>query len=282
VAVLFLLDRNESRSDRSFAVAVLLAIIAVLTRQLYLWLVPMLGLYALTNAKWDLDRKLLAAGAATLPFLAVLPFFLLWHGFTNTNFAQQHELLHGVVNGKALVLAVCTFGVFAAVFAPAISRLLMPDKRGLLLLAGTFALALAVLPGLGAYAGSYRVPMEGGWLRAVAEYTPVAFHIWSLFWILFPLGCVVIAAMLYHAATQRQEVWIVVAFVLWLLINVMQARAMAKYCEPFEIIVIGRLAVSAPSRWWTNIPVWMLTAVFVVVDIFRFWFGSAWASPRFS
>ena len=65
VAVLFLLDRNESRSDRSFAVAVLLAIIAVLTRQLYLWLVPMLGLYALTNVKWDRDRKLLAAGAAT-------------------------------------------------------------------------------------------------------------------------------------------------------------------------------------------------------------------------
>lgn len=81
--------------------------------------------------------------------------------------------------------------------------------------------------------------------------------------------------------TTRREVWILVALVLWLLLNVMQARAMAKYYEPFEMVVVSRFAVRARSRWWVNIPVWALAAVFVVVDIFRFWFGSGWASPGF-
>lgn len=282
VAILYVLDRDKVRSEGPFGLTVLLAIIAILTRQLYLWLVPMLGLYALTNDKWDMNRKLIAAGAATLPLLVALPFFILWHGFSNANFAPQHELRDGFVNGKALVLAVCTLGVFTAIFTPAITRVLLPDKRGGLLLVSTLVLAVGLLPTLGAYAGSYRVPMEGGWLRAVAEHTPVVFNIWSLFWILFSIGCAVIAAMAYHAATTRQEVWILVALVLWLIVNSMQGRAMAKYYEPFEIVVIGRLAVSAPSRWTDNIPLWMLAAVFIVVDIFRFWFGTAWASPGLS
>jgi hypothetical protein len=46
--------------------------------------------------------------------------------------------------------------------------------------------------------------------------------------------------------------------------------------------VIGRLAVIAPSGIWERVPVWMLTAAFVLVDIFRFWFGAPWASPGFS
>lgn len=281
IAILYLLDRDEKLSPKSFALAIALATVAALTRQLYLWIVPMLVLYALSNKQWTTTRKLTAGGAATLPLLAVLPLFLLWHGFTNSSFAHQHELRDSILNGKAFVLAVCTLGLFAAVFGPSIAQVLMLDARGRVLLLVTFALALTVLPALGANAGSYRVPMEGGWLRAMAEHTPVVFHIWSLFWLLFPLGCVVIAAMSYHAVATRREVWILVALVLWLLLNVMQARAMAKYYEPFEIVVVSRFAVSAPSRWWMNIPVWALTAVFVVVDIFRFWFGSGWASPGF-
>jgi ABC-type multidrug transport system fused ATPase/permease subunit len=281
IAILYLLDSDDNLSSKSFVLAIVLAIVAVLTRQLYLWVVPILVLYALSNKQWTTTRKLIAAGAATLPLLAVLPLFLLWNGFTNSSFTPQHELHDGILNGKALVLALCTLGLFAAVFGPSMTQVLMPDARGRVLLLVTFALAMAVLPALGANAGSYRVPMEGGWLRAVAEHTPVVFHIWSLFWILFPLGCVVIAAMSYHAMTTRREVWILVALVLWLLLNVMQARAMAKYYEPFEMVVVSRFAVRARSRWWVNIPVWALAAVFVVVDIFRFWFGSGWASPGF-
>jgi hypothetical protein len=168
------------------------------------------------------------------------------------------------------------------VFASLMMRVLLPDARRRKLALVTFASALAVLPMLGAAAGSYQVPMEGGWLRAMAEHTPTIFHIWILFWILFPLGCAVLAAMVYRAATSNEDLLLVVGFAAWLLLNIMQARAMAKYYEPFEIVVVGRYAMRAPSTFLDNVPVWMLTALFIVVDIFRFWLGSPWASPGFS
>ena len=282
IGVLCLLDCAETDSGRGFTIAVILSVIAVLTRQLCLWLVPLLGAYAVTNPAWNSRQRMMAISAALIPLLSIVPLFLLWHGFTNSHFAYKHQLHNSVLNGKALVLAVCMLGAFATVFAPMMVKVLLPDLRGRILLLGTFAAAIAVLPMLGSRAGSYQVPMEGGWLRVVAEHSPVVFQIWSLFWILFPIGCVVIAAMSYRAITTGRELWVVLGLGLWLLLNIMQSRAMAKYFEPFEIVVIGRLAVVAPSGIWEKVPVWMLTAAFVLVDIFRFWFGAPWASPGFS
>jgi len=282
VGVLYLLDREEAVSRRAFAGAVILATLAVLTRQLYLWLVPILFVHALMNREWNVRQKTVAMAGSLLPLIVVLPLFLLWHGFANGQFAAHHQLHHGVINGKALVLAICILGALAMTFFPAMLKVLWPDSRDRKPALVTFVAALTVLPLLGARAGSYHVPMEGGWLRAIAEHTPTIFHIWSLFWILFPLGCVVIVATGYRAATSRHGVLMVLAFGFWLLLNVMQSRAMAKYYEPFEIVFIGRFAVMAPAEPWENFPVWMLTAVFIVVDIFRFWLGSSWASPGFS
>jgi hypothetical protein len=282
IGILYLLDRPQPVSPGAFAGAVLLAIIAVLTRQLYLWLVPTLFTYAVMNREWSIGQKTAATTASLLPLISILPLVLLWHGFTNSHFAPQHELHTSIANGKALVLALCILGAFAMVFASPIRRVLLLDARGRKLALVTFALAFAVLPMLGAQAGSYQVPMEGGWPRALAEHTPEIFHIWSLFWILFPLGCVVFVAMVYRAATSKEELLLVVGFAAWLLLNIMQARAMAKYYEPFEIVVVGRFAMRSPATFLDNVPVWMLTAVFIVVDIFRFWLGSSWASPGFS
>jgi len=281
IGVLYLLDVEGQASSREFAAAVTLAIVAVLTRQLYLWLVPMLGIYGLTHHEWSAARRVMAVGGALLPLLAAIPLFLLWHGFTNSIFAPRHELQTAVVNGKAFALAICIIGAFALVFASSMIRALKPDARGMVIIALTLALALLRLPMLGAYAGSYRVPMEGGWLRSIAEHTPVIVHIWSLFWLLFPIGCAVIVAMIYRAAITTQDIWITIALLLWLAANIVQARAMAKYYEPFEIIVISRLAVTTSSTWWETLPVWAVTAMFVTVDIFRFWFGAGWASPGF-
>lgn len=282
IGILYLLDRSEAVSPGAFAGAVALAIIAVLTRQLYLWLVPALFTYAVMNREWSISLKSAAIAESLLPLISVLPLFLLWHGFTNSHFAPQHELHTSIVNGKALVLALCILGAFALLFAFPIRRVLLVDARGRSLALVSFALALAVLPILGARAGSYQVPMEGGWLRALAEHTPIIFGIWSLFWILFPLGCAVFVTMVYRAVTCKQEVLLVVAFAAWLLLNLMQARAMAKYYEPFEIVVVGRFAMRAPATFLDNVPVWVLTALFIVVDVFRFWLGSSWASPGFS
>ena len=280
VAIIYLIDRDGPLTASGFALAVLLAVVAVLTRQLYLWLVPVLGLYALTNRGWSATGRVIAASASIVPLLAVLPLFLLWHGLTNPQFAAEHEPQRNIIYGKAVVLVFCYLATYAGAFAPAMLRALWPnDVRGRVLLVVTGALAVAILPVFHAYAGSYSVPTEGGWIRAAAEHTPVIFHIWSLFWILFPVGCVVLAAMSYHTLTTRRELWVLSAFGFWILANVVQSRAMAKYYEPFEIVMVGRFAVTVRTQWWENIPTWMLIGLFFVTDIFRFWLGAPWASP---
>ncbi|HLX38690.1 MAG TPA: hypothetical protein VKR29_12850, partial [Candidatus Binataceae bacterium] len=280
VAILYLIDRDEKSSAYGFALAIFLAVIAVLTRQLYLWLVPVLGLYALANSKWSVTGRVIAASASIIPLLCVLPFFLLWHGLTNPQMAHKHELRAGLIYGKGLVLIFCILATYAIAFAPSTLRSLWPQEmQGRVALLVTGVVAVAILPMFHAYAGSYSVPTEGGWIREAAQHTPVVFHIWSLFWILFPVGCVVFVAMFYQTLTTRREVWILVAFGFWIIANVMQSRAIAKYYEPFEIVVVGRYAVTMRSEWWDSIPAWMLIALFVVVDIFRFWIGAPWASP---
>ena len=280
VAILYLIDRDENLSAVRFALAVFLAVVAVLTRQLYLWLVPLLGLYALMNDRWSLKGKVAAASASLSPLLSVLPLFLLWHGLTNPELAHKHTLRTALIYGKGLVLIFCILATYATAFAPVMFRALWPDDaRGRWVLLVTLVVAVAILPAFHAYAGSYSVPTEGGWIREAAQHTPAIFHIWILFWILFPLGCVVFAAMSYHTLTTRREAWILVAFGLWMLANVMQPRAIAKYFEPFEIVVVGRFAITMRSQWWENLPTWMLIVLFMVVDVFRFWFGAPWASP---
>jgi hypothetical protein len=280
VAILYLIDRDKRLSASGFALAVFLALVAVLTRQLYLWLVPVLGLYALANDRWRLRDRMLAASASVIPFLSVLPLFLLWHGLANPEEAHKHVLHGSIVYGRAVVLTFCLLATYAGAFAIPMLRALWPNElRGRVMLLVTGALALVILPGFHAYAGSYSVPTEGGWIREAAQHTPVIFHIWSLFWILFPVGCVVLAAMAYHTLTTRRDAWILIAFAFWIVANVMQSRAIAKYYEPFEIVVVGRFAVTVRSQWWENIPTWMLIGLFIVVDIFRFWLGAPWASP---
>ncbi len=280
IGVLYLLDSQTER-DR-FGWAVLLTVVAVLTRQLYLWMIPILFGYALTNKKWETRRKLQGIGLSVLPLLSLAPLFMLWHGLANPDFVAKHELHNGLLNGKALALALSMLGAFAVVFAPSLIRVLSPALHVRYLVPSTIALALVLLPMLGAQAGSYQVPMEGGWLRSMAEHSPVLFGNWVLFWLLFPAGCLVVVAMIYHVATTRREIWIVLAFGLWLIVNIMQSRAMAKYYEPFEIIVVGRFAVRARAGFRETVPAWLMVTMFVVFDISRFWLGSEWASPGFS
>jgi len=280
VGVLYLVE-SERRSV--FGLEVILATAAVLTRQLYLWLVPLLVFYSLTNPRWGRMSKIEGVAASIIPFLAVTPLFFLWGGFANARFAPTHELRGNIIDGRALVMAICMLAAYSIALAPAMLQLLSSVSRlRRTLMAGLFLAATAILPVFGARAGSYQIPMEGGWIRALAEHTPAIAGIWALFWILFPIGIVTVVALGLYAANSRGEIWILTAFGFWLILNVMQTRAMAKYYEPFEILVVARFAVRARAASWYALGVWTLAFGFIVVDIFRFWFGSGWASPGFA
>ena len=106
---------------------------------------------------------------------------------------------------------------------------------------------------------------------------------WSLFWVLFPIGSVVICAIGYRVLQTRTGYWLLAAFALWLAFNLLQGRAMAKYYEPFEIIVLGRFAVEAsPSNLWSAAPGLGMAAAFVVINVARFWLSAPWAAPGLS
>ena len=284
VAILYLLDDTRPASAGVFLLAVVLAVIAVLTRQLYLWLVPLLLAYAACNAAWNGIRKAIAIAASLTPCLAIAPLFIAWHGLIPPDFAERTSLNNRLFNEKALILVVCISGLYALVFAPQLTMVLRPlNRRARLMLLGVVGLSLICLPILKAKAGDYIVPTEGGWLRALAERTPAFLGVWSLFWVLFPIGWVVICAIGYHVLQTRTGYWLLAGFALWLAFNLLQGRAMAKYYEPFEIIVLGRFAVEAsPSNPWSTAPALCMAAAFVVIDIARFWLSAPWAVPGLS
>ena len=180
---LYLLDRSQSVSPRAFAGAVLLALIAVLTRQLYLWLVPALFAHAVMNREWSSSLKRAAIAESLLPLISVSPLFLLWHGLANSHFAPQHELHTTIVNGKALVLALCILGAFAMLFAFPMRRVLLADARLRTRALITFRLGGRALAGT-RRARRFLSGSDGRRMAARArEHTPTIFHIWSLFWI---------------------------------------------------------------------------------------------------
>src|ERR1700688_453988 len=130
VLILYLLDGPRAVPMRTFLLAVLLSVVAVLTRQVYLWLVPLLGSYAIVNAQWPAARRWAGVAVSILPLIAVAPLFLAWHGFTNRDFAPKHELSGSILNGRALVLAVCLAGTYAMVFAPQLAAILRSAGAG--------------------------------------------------------------------------------------------------------------------------------------------------------
>ncbi len=284
VAILYLLDDTRPASVGMFLLAVVLAVIAILTRQLYLWLVPLLLAYAVCNPAWSGIRKAVAIAASITPCLFIVPLFIVWHGLIPPDFAERTSLNNRLFNEKGLMLVFCIAGLYALVFAPQLTRALWPSsRRARLMLLGPVGLSLICLPILRAKGGDYIVPTEGGWLRALAERTPAFLGVWSLFWVLFPIGWAVICAIGYRVLQTRTGYWLLAAFVLWLVFNLGQGRAMAKYYEPFEIIVLGRFVVEAPpSNVWSAAPALGMAAAFVVIDVARFWLSASWATPGLS
>ncbi len=248
VAILYLLDDTRPVSVGMFLLAVVLAVIAVLTRQLYLWLAPLLLAYAIRNDAWNAIRKAVAIASSITPLLAILPLFMVWHGLIPPDFAGRTSLNDRLFNEKALILVFCISGLYALVFAPQLARVLWPpNRRARLLLLCAVGLSLICLPILRARAGEYVVPTEGGWLRALAERTPAFLGVWSLFWVLFPIGSAVFCAIGYRVLQTKTGYWVLAGFALWLAFNLLQGRAMAKYYEPFEIVVLGRFRSRSPA-----------------------------------
>ncbi len=111
----------------------------------------------------------------------------------------------------------------------------------------------------------------GGAIWALARHTPSVLEVPASFWILFPLGAVVLTMI---GQTQRKSSHglLLICVGLWLIANLASARAYQKYYDPFVLFVLGLSIQTLPTpsrRAWIGPGV--LIAALAMVDLVRFY-----------
>ncbi len=252
VGCLVALDRGR------FALACVMAVLAVWTRQIHVWLVV-----PLVARAWGDPRRMLAALA---PVGGVLVLVAVWGGLVPPAFQKGH--VGAAVNLDVLALVLAASGVYALFFAPSLARVVRdlgarPLDLGLAALGG--AAILAVHP----VAYSVNPRRWGGSVLSVAGPFPDVGGTDLLLWALVPLGAIAILLSVRSALLQGRLAW---AFALpaFVVCNLASDRAYQKYYEPFLLLALGASLGrrDEPLRaWWGPAA---LAVGFLAIDLWRF------------
>jgi hypothetical protein len=251
VGCLLSLDRGR------FALACALAVLAVWTRQIHVWLaVPLLA------QAWGDPRRMLAALA---PVGAVLVLVAIWGGLVPPAFQKGHV---GAVNVDVLVLVLAASGVYALFFVPSLARALR-DLRARSLDLGLAALGGAALLAVHPVAYSVNPRRWGGSVLSVAGPFPDVGGTDLLLWALVPIGAIALLVSIRSALLHGRVAW---AFALpaFVVCNLASDRAYQKYYEPFLLLALGASLGrrDEPQRaWWGPAA---LAVVFLAIDLWRF------------
>ena len=283
LAILFALLALERvdrfRSDASlltFGVACLCIAGAVLTRQSFLWLVP-LAAWFLLRSPAPVERRL--AGAALLG-LALAPLAALvvdWGGLVPPTAdpascglcTDRPGVGRDALTLRTVGFTVALLGAYAAfIFGPRLLRGGRPLQAvpggaiagavgaGILLLAISPLAYEPIVPG---QAG------DAGYLWKISDWLPVVLGSSLVFWLLVPFGCLVVILLVRRAGPESLPAVYLAAF---LIAALPVGLVYQKYFDPFALLALALLARPPDLRGrWDYAGIALLCAAFVAYAI---------------
>ena len=247
-------------------------LLAVLTRQSYVWL---LGVYAIS-----VGARTLRAGAVSLPSViraclpALLPVLGLaalafaWGGTTPPGFRGEGRTL----NTEAPLFVVSMLGAYGCVLALGLRE--MRREAGVPFGAlGAAAVSGVILLFLHPLSNEYPLILgdsmrRGGWLWLVASRTPNLGATAALFWLLLPIGIVSAVIMIRHARAKGERLW-GWSFALLVVSSVILPWTYQKYSEPLLLFSLGQRFGHGEGWRWQAGPILLLCA-FAAMTLSRY------------
>jgi hypothetical protein len=276
----------------AFALACLAIAAALLTRQAFVWLVPVAAVFLVR-------RELLGAGrspaqlaaAPSLLALSLLPLGLLaleWNGLVPPSADpascglcdDRQGLAREALTLRTVGFTAALLGAYGAlIFGPGLLRRLRALRSSFLARAWVgltgkarelrlrLVVAAAVGVGLLAISPLLYKPItpaqagDAGYLWRLSDRLPELFGSSLLFWVLVPLGCVVV-----YLLVARAGIWSLPAVYLacFLLASLPVRLAYQKYFDPFALLALALLAHPSDLRTrWDYAGIGLLAAAFV-------------------
>jgi hypothetical protein len=259
----------------AFALACLAIAGALLTRQAFVWLVPVAAVFLLRTALRAPGR--LAAGAG-LVALSVLPLGLLvleWRGLVPPSAdpascglcADRQGLAREALTLRTVGFTVAIAGAYGTlVFGPGLVRRMRRvrssfELRPELIGAGAAGVLLLLISPLLYQPITLLQGGDAGYLWQLSERFQELFGSSLLFWALVPLGCVVL-----YLLVARAGVWSLPAVYLacFLLAALPVRLTYQKYFDPFVLIALALLARPPDLRTgWDYAGIALMAAAFV-------------------
>lgn len=215
--------------------------VAVLTRQLYVWLAlgAMLAMFMQREPLARIVGRTAALGLAGLPLAALV---LVWGGLTPPTF-QEHHVASESITPRAGVFGVAVFGLYWLALFPDrfIDSLGRLKQQRYLPLAGILLATVAIL---------LLVPTtpqgdDNGILWRLSRMAPEVAGSRNVFWLLVPVGLL----FLWNAARSQDKrvagtMLLALAF---LICNLPNAKVFEKYYDPLIIVLVIMIEARAQS-----------------------------------
>ena len=233
----------------------LYAAAAVLVRQLHLWVAVPVGLVAaLAEGRW----RPVTLPLVLLPFVALLPFLVMWRGLTPPSFVAQYA----GINVAAWPMSLALLGSFGLFYLPAFAtcrQQLVPRSAWVwVAVVAAIVLSLVMPTDYDREAGRW-----GGAVWELVRRMPVVADRSLVLAPLAGLGVyvVAVAAGAARLAGRRREATVLLLSLAgWLLAQTASGLAFQRYCEPVVLLLLTWLVMLARAgpptgvrrRWWAG------------------------------